>query len=353
MSQELVQQKAKNLQALLEVSKKQIEAALPKHLTPERLLRIAMTEARKNPALLECTQASFIGAIIQTAQLGLEPGGALGHSYLVPFKNKNAGTREVQLIVGYRGMMDLAYRSPKVSHVIARAVYKGDKFVYQYGFDERLDHNPDPLAEGKELTHVYAIVFLKEGGKIFEVMEVKEIEAARKRSKSADSGPWDTDYEAMAKKSVVRKLFKYMPVSIELQTAVGIDEAGERGDQKNGDFIETVGKTVETTQAPPAAFTESINQPMAEEPAPVFHTEEDEGAFGKFQGGRVDAPPPRDQGELVMEVFQAAEQCGMDLKKLVAHCKKQFKKEPNKMTVPELETALDDLKKLFKAMSVK
>lgn len=243
-SLDLVQKKSDTLQTLLSANKSQIEAALPKHLTSDRLLRIALTEARKNPVLLECTQASFLGAIIQTAQLGLEPGSALGQSWLVPFRNNKLNIMEVQFIVGYRGMIDLAYRSPLVSHAIARAVYEGDHFFYQYGTDEKIEHRPDKEASGKRLTHVYAIVFLKSGGKVFDVMEIKEVEAVRARSKSADSGPWETDYEAMSKKTVVRRLFKFTPVSVELSTAITMDEAAERGEQFNGDVIETTGTRV-------------------------------------------------------------------------------------------------------------
>lgn len=260
---DLVQRKADTLQNLLDTNRKQIEAALPKHLTADRLLNIAVTEARRNPALLECTQASFLGAIIQTAQLGLEPGGTLGHAYLVPFKNNRNGTTEVQFIIGYKGMMSLSYRSPLISHVIARAVYDGDEFSFQYGTDENIVHKPDMEANGQKITHVYAIAFLRNGGRVFDVMEHKEIEAARKRSKAADSGPWDTDYESMAKKSIVRRMFKYCPVSIEMQQAVGLDEAAERGEQNNGDFIETTGTMVPETKA------SKLNSMLNDEPPPA------------------------------------------------------------------------------------
>lgn len=339
MSQELVQQKAKTLQALLEISKKQIEAALPKHLTPDRLLRIAMTEARKNPMLLDCTQSSFIGAIIQTAQLGLEPGGALGHSYLVPFKNKRAGTQEVQLIVGYRGMMELAYRSPKVSHVMARAVYEGDKFEYRYGMDEKLDHKPDPDATGKDITHVYAIVFLKEGGKIFDVMERKEINAARSRSKSQDSGPWETDFEAMAKKSVVRRMFKFMPVSIELQQAVGIDEAGDRGEQDNGSIIDTTGFTVFSDKNKTDQFKSAVQGPVSasKSDSPSFEEYSSTGSIVSHPGlDNLDQEHEKSESQLVIEVMEAAQNIGMGLQALSTRCKKDFKKQPKQLTKKEL-----------------
>lgn len=338
---DLVQQKAKSLQALLEVSKKQIEAALPRHLTPERLLRIAMTEARKNPALLECTQASFIGAIIQTAQLGLEPGGILGHSYLVPFKNKKRGITEVQLIVGYKGMMDLAYRSPKVSHVIARAVYEGDKFSYQYGTDERLEHVPDPEAMGKKLTHVYAVAFLREGGKIFDVMEAKEIESARQRSKTPDSGPWETDFESMAKKSVVRRMFRFMPVSIELQNAVGIDEAGDRGEQDFGSVIETTGGTVPPSSDKTDEFKKNFEQGPPQQAPAEQEAEPEPDTFGAAPGGGVPVDPPKKEkaptkGELVSEMMRTGARIGLSARQLGDRCKKQFKCDPSAMSVQDL-----------------
>lgn len=239
---DLTQQRASSLKKLLEVSRREIESALPRHLTPDRMLRIAMTEARKTPKLLECTQASFLGAIIQASQVGLEPGGALGHCYLVPYKD------QVQLIVGYRGFLDLASRSEKVSSVIARAVYSGDEFEFEFGLDEALVHKPGDPSKRGNLTHVYCVVKLKDGGKMFDVMGKAEVDAIRNRSKASGSGPWVTDYEAMAKKTVVRRLFKFMPASIELQKAVGLDEQTETEQgQDMGAVIETEGRTVGDT----------------------------------------------------------------------------------------------------------
>lgn len=240
MTTDLATQKANNFKALLEKSKGEIEKALPKHLTAERMMRIALTEARKVPKLLECDQASLMGAVIQASQLGLEPGGALGHCYLIPFKG------QVQFIVGYRGMIDLAMRSPLVDKVVARAVYDGDDFSYEFGLDEKLVHKPkmQPREKDEKPTYVYAVVFMKDGNKQFDVMSRDEVDAIRGRSMAGNSGPWQTDYEAMAKKTIVRRLFKYMPVSIEMQKAVGLDEAAERGEQDNGSIIMTEGRTV-------------------------------------------------------------------------------------------------------------
>ena len=331
MTTDMIQVQAKNLKALLEASKKEIEAALPKHLTADRMLRIAMTEARKCPALLECTQPSFLGAIIQASQLGLEPGAALGHCWMIPFNNKRAGTKEVQFIIGYRGMIDMAGRAEKVSHVIARAVYQGDKFEFQYGLEESLVHVPSDSADGP-LTHVYAVVFLKDGRKIFDVMNVREVEAIRARSKSADSGPWETDYEAMAKKSVVRRLFKYTPVSIELQTAVGMDEAAERGEQNNGAFIETTGRPVtdKAARIMDAVKTEPPKQEPTKEPEP----DTDPTSFANATGPIIEPEKPqqRQRGLIVRDCISLLSELGMNAKNLDEKSQEIFKVPLEKTT---------------------
>jgi recombination protein RecT len=218
--------------------KKQMALALPKHMTADRLARIALTEVRKNPKLGDSDQASFLGAIMQCAQLGLEPGGALGHAYLLPFENRRKGITEVQFIVGYRGMIDLARRSGQIVSLEARAVYEADQFHVQLGLDSNLTHIPawDKVDRGP-LTFVYSVAKLKDGGVQFDVMSRAEIERIRNESQGYKTAikygktdsPWISAFEEMAKKTVVRRLFKYLPVSIEMARAVGLDEQAEIG----------------------------------------------------------------------------------------------------------------------------
>lgn len=216
--------------------KAQMALALPKHMTADRLARIATTEIRKVPKLAACDQASFLGAIMQCAQLGLEPGGALGHAYLIPFdKRKKINGRwetvstEAQLIIGYRGMIDLARRSGQILSISARTVHVNDKFSYSYGLEETLEHSPCETGDRGKLTHVYAVARLKDGGVQFEVMSRADVEKVRALSKAGSSGPWVDHFDEMAKKTVIRRLFKYLPVSIELQKAVVMDERAEAG----------------------------------------------------------------------------------------------------------------------------
>lgn len=215
--------------------KKQMALALPSHMTPDRLMRIAMTEVRKVPKLATCEITSFMGAIMQLAQLGLEPGAALGHAYLLPFDvNKKVGNQWVkdrtdcQLIIGYQGMIDLARRSGQIISLSARSVHANDDFRYEYGLEETLHHKP---AEGErgDLTHVYAVAKLVGGGVQFEVMSKADIIKIKDTSKAKNNGPWVSHFDEMAKKSVIRRLFKYLPVSIEITRAVVLDERADAG----------------------------------------------------------------------------------------------------------------------------
>ncbi|CAI1208308.1 P33 [Serratia entomophila] len=225
--------------------KAQMALALPRHMTADRLARIATTEIRKVPKLGSCDQASFLGAIMQCAQLGLEPGGALGHAYLLPFdKRQKVNGRwetvstEAQLIIGYRGMIDLARRSGQILSISARTVHVNDKFSYAYGLQETLEHVPSETGDRGELTHVYSVARLRDGGVQFEVMSRADVEKVRATSKAGGNGPWVDHFDEMAKKTVIRRLFKYLPVSIEMQRAVVIDEKAEAGvSQDNSSVI--------------------------------------------------------------------------------------------------------------------
>ena len=211
---------------------KQMALAMPKSMTPDRLTRIVMTECRKAPALLKCSPESFYGAVLQCAALGLEPGSALGHCYLLPFGNgkDRAGRPNAQLIIGYRGMIDLARRSGQIISLQAWTVHAQDTFNYQLGLDPDIQHVPASTADRGPVTHVYAVAKLKGGGVQFEVMSRAEIEKVRSTSKAGNSGPWASHWEEMSKKTVIRRLFTYLPVSIEAVRAVEIDEKTDRGE---------------------------------------------------------------------------------------------------------------------------
>jgi len=199
----------------------QIAQALPKHLTADRIIQMSTTLISRNPDLKECTTESLIGAVMQASILGFEPVAALGHCYFVPFRNKHNGNRqEVQFIIGYKGMIDLARRSDQIKTIYAQAVYSNDEFEYTFGLEPNIIHKP-ALSDRGEITHFYAVAKFMNGGVHFEVMSRDDVNKIRSRSKASSSSysPWSNpdDYPEMGKKTVIRRLFKYLPVSIERQ----------------------------------------------------------------------------------------------------------------------------------------
>lgn len=244
------------LVTLLEQNKRAIELALPKHVNCDRIIRIALTEARRNPDLLTCDKFSFLGAVIQCAQLGLEPGGALGQCYLIPFQNNKKNIKEVQFMTGYQGMIDLVGRTAESPVLTPRAVYEGDEFKYHFGLNPDIFHIPKqtPDLKGK-LLYAYCVAEFKDGRKPFDVMNRAEIDAIRARSKATGFSPWKSDFDPMAKKTVIRRMFHYLPKSVELQRALAMDDLADRGESQRHEEIilprplQTKGERVEERMA--------------------------------------------------------------------------------------------------------
>lgn len=212
---------------------------LPNHMTPERMARIALSEIRKNPTLLQCDVASLGAAVMQAAVLGLEPS-VLGHCYFVPFWNRNEKRRDVQFIIGYRGYIDLARRSGDVLSINAMEVRENDQFEFEYGLEEKLRHIP-ALKNRGAVTHYYAYAKFKGGGHTFLVMSKDDIlEHAFTHSKQIKNnqltGTWKDHFESMAKKTVIRAMIKYMPLSIEIQEKMNADDRIIHGVTKDGEI---------------------------------------------------------------------------------------------------------------------
>ena len=206
---------------LLDAAKPKLAEVMPRHLTADRLMRVAIAAMSRTPKLLECTPASLLNSVMQAAQLGLEPGSALGECYLVPYK------QTCSLIVGYRGLISLARRSGQIASIEAHVVFSKDQFTCKYGLDSVLVHEPDWSADPGEVVAVYAVAKLKDGGTQLEVMTKAQVDAIRKRSMAGNSGPWVSDYNEMARKTVVRRICKYLPLSIEMAEALALEDGDE------------------------------------------------------------------------------------------------------------------------------
>lgn len=218
---DLVAMKPKDqVKHLLEQNKLAIAQAMPRHMNPDRLLKVAQTAVTTTPALLECYLPTLLGGIIQCSQMGLEPNTVLGHAYLIPFQNKKKNRKEVQVLVGYKGLIDLARRSGQIESIAAHAVRKGDLFEYEYGLTEKLRHIPTESDRG-EITHFYAVAHMKDGGHAFEVMTRKQVEKIRD---GGNRNPvWSEHFEEMGRKTAIRRLAKYLPLSVEFATSVAQD----------------------------------------------------------------------------------------------------------------------------------
>ena len=200
-----------------------IKAALPSVLTPERFSRIVTTALSSNPKLQQCTPNSFLGAMMQAAQLGVEPNTPLGQAYLIPYMNH--GKLECQFQLGYKGLIDLAYRSGEISTIQAQIVYEKDEFEYSFGLEPTLKHVPAKRDRG-DATHVYAVYRKKDGGYGYEVMSMDDVrQHAQKYSKSYSNGPWKANFEEMAKKTVLKKLLKLAPLRSDFQRDLTADES--------------------------------------------------------------------------------------------------------------------------------
>lgn len=208
-----------------ETFKHQLSMALPKFFDTDRFLRSAISEFRLNPALQECSVPSVLGFFMQAAMCGLEPASILGQCYPVPFNNKKTGAKECQFIIGYRGMASIARRSGEVLSIDAQIVHEKDNFELIYGIEQSLVHAPYLDGDPGPMRGAYCVVRFKDGSYQFRYMPKSEIEAHRRRSKAGNSGPWVTDYEEMAKKTVFRSMFKWLPISMEAATAVATDGA--------------------------------------------------------------------------------------------------------------------------------
>ena len=214
----------KTMQAYIKAMAPAIQKALPSVITPERFTRMVLSALSATPKLAECSPQSFLAAMMTAAQLGVEPNTALGQAYLLPYRNH--GQMECQFQLGYKGLIDLAYRSGEVSVIQAHTVYENDVFEYELGMDPKLRHVPAKADRGEAVAY-YAMFKTKDGGYGFEVMSVDDVQQhAQRYSKSYGSGssPWRSNFDEMAKKTVLKRALKYAPLKSDFVRGVAQDE---------------------------------------------------------------------------------------------------------------------------------
>ncbi len=226
------------LSAKLESASDRIKAALPKHLTAERLIQVVSVIHYRTPRLQECDPDTIVSSVLQGSALGLDFSLVTGEAYLVPVWNKDLygkgkGGMECQFRPGYRGLVKLAKNAGEVVYVQARRVYEKDVFHYRFSPDLEFLHEPHRGADKGRVLDVYAYAKLRSGDPLIEVMPYEEIEEIHKRSegykyaareKKQEFGPWVSDRGEMEKKTVIRRLCKSFSMSPELAEAIEADD---------------------------------------------------------------------------------------------------------------------------------
>lgn len=241
-----------SIKQALEANKAAMAGVVPSYLDAERLLSLALLSIRKTPALQECPVSTLLACVVEASRLGLELGGSLGQAYLVPFKEK--GQPMAQMIIGYRGFVELMRRGGQVSTIRAVVVHQKDHFALREGLEQVIDHVPYLDGDPGPLRFVYAVAkFAKSGDYQAVFMTRAEVDATKARSRAGTSSPWQTDYEEMAKKTAVRRLAKLMPLTVEAAEAI------ERDDETAYDIDSTATEAaVESSQALSASVKASM-----------------------------------------------------------------------------------------------
>lgn len=304
-----------------EQARDQLAMVAAKHINPERMMRVIANAIRTTPLLQDCEPMSFLGALMHCASMGLEPNTPLGHAYLIPFKNNRKNIVEVQVVIGYKGFIDLARRSGQLASIHGDVVYSDDEvWSHEYGSNQHLRHRPGPR-KGKRIG-AYCHVKLNLGEGItaegHRFMTMDEIVAHRDRhsqgwktavrfNKTADS-PWNEanpQFEAMAIKTVVRALANRgeLPMSIEFMEAMASDEQridyrtfamdptqgvtieGEADAVENDGAVEAEAKQIEQTQTQRANFDQQEQRQADPAPRKQQPAEERQKPAGRRDSG--------------------------------------------------------------------
>lgn len=271
----------------------QFALAMPKGMEAAQLVRDALTALKQTPKLAECTPQSVLGSLMTCAQLGLRPG-VLGHAWVLPYWDSKSKSFQAQLIVGYKGYVELAYRSGHIASIVGRTVYEGDTFDVEYGLDDKLVHKPAMKGERSTPIAHYAMVKLANGGRSFWVMTEDEMQAWKRRyapkNKAGNTvGPWVSDYEPMARKTCLLRLAAWLPKSTEMAYAVEVDNGVRTNVDPSASLAEV---THHYEQVPPDAETVPSEVTVVESVCPECQQGKCGNCEGQAWDAAADAPGP-------------------------------------------------------------
>ena len=254
---ELPEKTASIVNEQLKKNRAVIMATLPRGFNYDRMCRTVINAVSTNSLLAKCSPASIFLSTVRAFALGIEPNGSLSEGYLIPFWDGKKGGYESQFMPSYRGLQNLARRSGEIRDIYAKAVCENDVFEVEEGTERKIVHKPDYTKQRGKTVCYYAVFHLKDGGVDFEVMSIDEIEKVRRSSKAADKGPWIDWYDEMAKKTVMKRLLKRAPMSVELADAIRLENAASTGEAAD-DVIDIEG--LEVADETPAELQKEINQ---------------------------------------------------------------------------------------------
>ena len=247
-------EKIADLQSYLQARVPNLKAIAARHISPDRLIKVLITAVSRVPDLLDCTPTSLFLALMQAADLGLEPNTPLQLAAIVPFAKKGQRQKEAQLLPMYRGLIRLALQSGEVVSIMPRVVYEKDTFEIAYGTNERIDHKPHIGLNPGAAVGYYAIATMKDGTRTFDFMTRARVETIKARSQggSSESSPWSTDFDEMGLKSSVKHLCKYLSLSSEkFAAATAHDDRASAGEAPDySDILEASGEVLPESHTP-------------------------------------------------------------------------------------------------------
>ena len=249
MSNEIVRS-MDTVQDLIKANAEQLKSCLGRTMDWSRFAHIVLSEFKKTPALMNCTKDSVMSSVVVSARLGLEVGSTLGHLYLIPYKSTCTP------ILGYKGLIELVRRSGVVSKLEAHVVHANDRFEYELGMEPKLVHVPMLGGEKErgERIAVYAIAVMRDGTKQFEVMDASEVHKIKISTQSGGKyGPWKDHESQMWRKTVIRRLVNYLPVSVLPQAAFEAIQAEDEAEYGRQDVRTVDAKTFDTGEFKPSA----------------------------------------------------------------------------------------------------
>ena len=247
----------------------QFKAALPSHVSPEKFVRVAMTALQTNPDLQRADKRTLFGSFTRAAQMGLLPDGREG---AVVMFGQNA-----QFMPMIGGVLKLVRNSGELASLDALAVYKNDKFTYRPGMDPVPLHEPDWFGDRGEVIGVYAVAKMKDGAAYVEIMNKQQVEKVRAVSRSGQNGPWKAWWEEMARKTVLRRLAKRLPMSTDLDDALMDEDEPFAPAPVAADTVHQPAPPADEVKKP-ASRPSRLNRVVEQEPqqdAPQFPADDD------------------------------------------------------------------------------